>query len=168
MYKEYFDLTNKAFCRRFAGGSTFMSPQQTKSKARLTEVLSSADTIVTVTGPAGCGKSTMVFGALEGLPTTPVIARIARMQLGHDEVLELLLSEVVVKRQPAGTIQRFTEFRRLLKEFEDRGTQVFIVVEDAYRLGVDALTELESLTSTGDSGTSRANIVVMGPPELDD
>lgn len=162
MYKEYFGLTNETFCRRSRDGSAFMSPQQGKTRARLIEALSSAGTVVTVTGPAGCGKSTLVFEALDGLAGTPVIARIARMQLGHDEVLELLLSELGVKRQPAGTIQRFTEFRRLLKEFESQDKHVFIVVEDAQRLGIDAITELESLTSA-----SGASIVLMGPPEFD-
>jgi len=57
MYKEYFGLTNETFCRRSCDGSSFMSPQQGKTRARLIDALASADTVVTVTGPAGCGKS---------------------------------------------------------------------------------------------------------------
>jgi general secretion pathway protein A len=163
MYKEFFNLNSKVFCRHSNGGSTFMSTQQTQLRSRIAAALSSKDTIITVTGPAGCGKSMLVYSAIEALQITPVIAKIARMQLGHGDVLELLLSELGAIQQPIGTIQRFAEFKRLANDIQDKGSHLLIVVEDAQRLGMDALGELESLTSAGDCN---ASIVLMGPPEL--
>ena len=83
-------------------------------------------------------------------------------------MLDLLLSELEVEDPPAGTIQRFTEFKRVLKTWKDQGKRVFIVVEDAQRIGVDAISELESLTSESNGGACGASIVLMGLPEVND
>ena len=85
---------------------------------------------------------------------------------GHDEVLELLLEELGIE-MPSGTVQRFSAFRRLLLKYAEEDTRVFIVVEDAARIGTDALSELEALTAT-DAGVSEgANIVLMGDSGVD-
>jgi hypothetical protein len=46
------------------------------------------------------------------------------------------------------------------------GTAVAVVVEDAIRLGVDTLAELEALTAADTGDSIGANIILMGPPEL--
>lgn len=168
MYKDFFSLTNKVFGRSPDGAEAFMGSQQAKIRARLTDALSSADTVVTVTGPVGSGKTTLVEAALRAIPAKQVVARIARIKLQHDEVLELLLSELGVEHQPSGTIQRFSEFKRLLKQWQEQGTRVFIIVEDAQRIGSEAIAELETLTSVDAGGASGASIVLMGLAELND
>lgn len=168
MYKDYFSLTNNVFGNYPDGSEIFMGSQQAKIRARLTHALSSADTVVTVTGPVGSGKTTLVEAALKDIPGKQVVVRIARIKLQHDEVLELLLCELGVHQQPAGTIQRFTEFKQRLKEWQEQGTRVFIIVEDAQRIGSDAIAELETLTSVDAGGASGASIVLMGLAELID
>lgn len=168
MYKDYFSLTNNVFGNYPDGAEIFMGSQQAKIRARLTYALSSTDTVVTVTGPVGSGKTTLVEAALKAIPGKQVVARIARIKLQHDEVLELLLCELGVHQQPAGTIQRFTEFKQRLKEWQEQGTRVFIIVEDAQRIGSDAIAELETLTSVDAGGASGASIVLMGLAELND
>ncbi len=168
MYKSYFALKSELFRTDPSESSVFMGAQQVQVSVRLTEALSSGDTIVTVTGPVGSGKSTMVREALRAIPAKQKVARIARIQLRHDEVLDLLLSELEVEDPPAGTIQRFTEFKRVLKTWKDQGKRVFIVVEDAQRIGVDAISELESLTSESNGGACGASIVLMGLPDVND
>ncbi len=168
MYKDFFSLTNKVFGSYPDGAKAFMGSRQARIMARLTDALSSSDTIVTVTGPVGSGKTTLVETALKGISAKQVVARIARIKLQHDEVLELLLNELGVEHQPSGTIQRFTRFIRLLKEWQGQGTRVFIIVEDAQRIGADAIAELETLTSVDAGGASGASIVLMGLPVLNE
>lgn len=168
MYKDYFALTNKVFGRYPEGTEIFMGSQQARTKARLADALSSADTIVALTGPVGSGKTTVVEAALDAISGEHLVARIARIKLQHDEVLELLLNELGVDHLPPGTIQRFTEFKQRLKEWQEQGTHVFIVVEDAQRIGSDAIAELEMLTSADAGGASGASIVLMGLPELNE
>ena len=166
MYEANFGLKNRPFGSKAEGAGVFVGPQQAKIMTSLKQGLVASDAIVTVTGPVGVGKTTILSRALESISPGRMVAWVGRMQLAPDEVLELLLAGFGASRQVKGTIQRFAAFRRLLNERAAAGAQVAIVVEDAMRIGVDALVELEALTAadTGDAGS--ANIILMGPPEL--
>lgn len=165
MYETHFGLNKRPFRALAAGTDVFVGPQTAATMAGLKKALAGSDSIVTVSGPVGVGKTTLVRRALEAVGNKQTIISVGRMQLGHDEVLELLLEEMGSKL-PASTVQRFSTFRRLLKQRADEGTRVFIVVEDASRVGADALSELEALTAA-DAGVSEgANIVLMGGEDM--
>ncbi len=166
MYETQFGLTKRPFRALAAGSDVFVGPQTAGAMAGLKKALATPDAIVSVHGPVGVGKTTIVRRALEAIGAKQVIVSVGRMQLGHDEVLELLLEELGVE-MPSGTVQRFSTFRRLLLKHAEEGTRVFIVVEDARRIGADALSELEALTAS-DAGVSEgANIVLMGDAGID-
>ena len=161
MYETQFGLNKRPFRALATGSDVFVGPQTATAMAGLKKALSAPDAIVSVNGPVGVGKTTIVRRALDAIGKQQVIVTIGRMQLGHDEMLELLLEEMGVEL-PSGTVQRFTTFRRLIKQHADEGTRVFFVVEDVTRVGVDALSELEALTAS-DAGVSEgANVVLMG------
>ncbi len=166
MYEQHFGLKNRPFRVTATGPDVFVGPQTAKTMAGLKKALQPSDAIVTVTGDVGVGKTTLVHRALNALGTSRVIITVGRMQLAHDEVLELLLDELGTRQVPSGTVQRFSLFRRLLKGFADKGTRVFIVVEDASRIGADALSELEALTAADAGVSDGANIVLMGEPGI--
>lgn len=166
MYESQFGLQNRLFRALATGSEVFVGPQTAGAMAGLKKALSTPDAIVSVRGPVGVGKTTIVRRALDAIGNNQVIVTVGRMQLGHDEVLELLLEELGVE-MPPGTVQRFSAFRRLLLKFAEQDTRVFIVVEDAARIGADALSELEALTAS-DAGVSEgANIVLMGDSGID-
>jgi type II secretory pathway predicted ATPase ExeA len=167
MYETHFGLNKKPFRALATGSDVFVGPQTASTMAGLKKALTTPDSIVTVSGPAGSGKTTLVRRALEAIGDQRLVISIGRIQLGHDEVLELLLEEMGAE-VPTGTVQRFTEFRRLLRAQRDNGSRIFVVVEDAARVGVDALSELEALTATDAGVSDGANIVLMGDEELDD
>ncbi len=161
MYETHFGLKKRPFRAHAAGTDVFVGPQTAATIAGLKKAMANQDSIVTVSGPIGVGKTTLVRRALDAVGKKQTIISLGRMHLGHDEVLELLLEEMGVTL-PAGTVQRFTAFRRLLKEHAENGSRVIVVVEDATRIGTDALSELEALTAS-DAGVSEgANIVLMG------
>ena len=107
--------------------------------------------MVSLSGPVGIGKTISAARALDAVTSSRTTARIGRMQLGREEILELLLIEFDLAEKVQTTPQRFGAFRGLLNDKEDASERVFIVVEDACRVGVEGLQELESLTSA-DSG----------------
>ena len=167
MYETQFGLNKRPFRALATGSDVFVGPQTATAMAGLKKALSAPDAIVSVSGPVGVGKTTIVRRALDAIGKQQVIVTIGRMQLGHDEMLELLLEEMGAEL-PSGTVQRFTTFRRLLKQHADESTRVFFVVEDVARIGVDALSELEALTAS-DAGVSEgANVVLMGDDEAND
>lgn len=166
MYEAHFGLKSRPFGAKAQGAGVFVGPQQAKIMTSLKQGLVASDAIITVTGPVGVGKTTIVSRALESISPGRMVAWVGRMQLAPDEVLELLLAGFGVSRQAKGTIRRFAAFRRLLNERAAAGAPVAIVVEDAMRIGNDALAELEALTAADTGDASSANIILMGPPEL--
>lgn len=162
MYETYFGLKKRPFRALASGNDVFVGPQTATTMAGLKKALSTPDAIGAVSGPIGSGKTTIVNRAVNAVGEKRLIVTLGRIHLEHDEVLELLLDEMGANPMPVGTVQRFTKFRRLLQEQSKNNTRVVIVVEDAPRIGVQALAELEALTAT-DAGVSEgANIVLMG------
>ena len=166
MYEQHFGLTEKPFRPNATGSAVFVGPQQSRVLLSLKKGLTATDAVIVVSGPAGVGKTTIVTRALETRKSRQMVAWIGRMHLAPDEVLELLLAGFGVQRRPPSTIQRFAKFKRLLTDWAASDVRVVIVVEDAARVGDDALLELESLTASDTGDGSGANIVLMGSPEF--
>lgn len=166
MYETHFGLKKRPFRALALGNDVFIGPQTAAAMAAIKKALATPDAIAAVTGPVGGGKTTVVGRAIDGLGRKCVTVPVGRIKLGTDEVLELLLGELGVDDMPPSTVQRFTVFRRLLKKFADDETQVVVVVEDAVRVGVDSLSELEALTAADAGVSDGANIVLMGDENL--
>ena len=167
MYETHFGLKKRPFRALTLGNDVFIGPQTAATMAGVKKALAAPDAIAAVSGAVGGGKTTVVGRALDGLGTTRVKIPVGRIKLGHDEVLELLLEELGVEKPPPGTVQRFTLFRRMLKDFADKETRVVVVVEDAARIGADALSELEALTAADAGVSDGANVVLMGDEDID-
>lgn len=166
MYEKHFGLKTRPFRSSLEASGIFVGPAQVKVMANLKKALAAPDAVASVTGSVGVGKTTVVNRSLEAVTSKRAVARVGRMQLAADEVLELLLTEFNVSRQPNGTIQRFAAFKRLLHDWAIGGTRAFIIVEDAERIGNDALIELEALTAADSGDSAGASIVLMGQPSL--
>jgi len=168
MYQKHFGLKTKPFGANAEGPAVFVGPQQTQVINGLKKGLSALDSVVAVSGPVGVGKTTIVSHALESLSPGRMVAMVGRMKLAPDEVLELLLTDFGISLQATGTIQRFAAFQLFLTERAAAGAQVAIIVEDAQRVGLDALVELESLTAADSGDATGANIILMGQLELNE
>jgi len=166
MYEAHYGLKSRPFGSKAEGAGVFSGPRQVETMTSIKKGLKALDAVVTVTGPVGVGKTSIVGRALDTISPNRMAAWVGRMQLAPDEVLQLLLAGFGIKRQANGTIQRFALFRRLLAERAAAGAPVAIVVEDAQRIGVDALAELEALTAADTGDGMSANIILMGQPEL--
>ena len=166
MYEAHFGLTSGTFGTKAEGPAVFVGPQQADLIAGIHKGLAARDAIVTVTGPVGVGKTTVVNRALETIHPGRMAAWVGRMAISSEEVLELLLAGFGFKRKTNSTLQRFAAFRRLLHERASTGIPVAIVIEDARKLGPAALAEVEALTAADTADGGGANIILMGEPGL--
>ena len=166
MYETHFGLKKRPFRAHARGNDVFIGPQSATTIAGIKKGFAVPDGIVAVAGPIGSGKTTLAHRALEGVGAKRVVVTVGRISLDHDEVLELLLEGLGVQDLPPGTVQRFTLFRRKLEKLAKDGTRVLVVVEDAARIGVEALSELESLTASDTGASEGAGVVLMGEADL--
>lgn len=166
MYEQHFGLKKRPFSVKATGTEVFVGPQTAKTMAGFRKALAAPDAVVTVSGAAGTGKTTLVERALDAIGSKYKTIRVGRVRMNASDVLESLLIVLGVNERPSGTIQRFTALRKKLKDLQDNKTRVFIIVEDALRAGTETLAELEALT-VGDAGESDgASIVLMGDERL--
>ena len=168
MYVQHFGLKKRPFRANATGTDVFVGPQTVTAIAGLKTALQGNDSVVVVYGPVGSGKSTLVTRALEAVGEDRIIVKISRMRLNSDDVLEHLLAELGADEIPSGTIRKFTAFRQRLKDLEASQTRVFVVVEDAPRLGVDTLAELEAVTAEDAGESGGASLVLMGDEHIDE
>lgn len=168
MYEQHFGLRKKLFRAVAVGPNVFVGPQTATAMASLKKALKSDGAIVTVSGPAGSGKTTLVGKALMAIGDSKTTILIGRIRLSIEDVLDLLLKELEVKPVPKGTLQKFAALRETLRELESRNSRLIVVVEDAARMGAETLAELEALTATDAGPSEGANIVLMADEQLDD
>lgn len=166
MYERHFGLKKRPFRASANGSDVFVGPHIAATMAGLKKALIANDAIVTVSGPVGSGKTTLVNRALESVSSNQKTILITRMRLSSNDVLEWLLDELGVEERPNGTIQKFALFRRHLKKLAESDTRVFIAIEDGAHLGADALAEIEALTAADAGESDGASIVLMGDEAL--
>lgn len=168
MFLKFFSLTHNPFRAKAEGSEVFIGPQQTALMSGLKKVLIDRDAVALVMGPVGVGKSIAVARALDTYPTAHEAIKFGRMTLSRDDILEHLISGLGGDCAGQSTPKKLAQLQGLLAEREDTDTRVVAVVEDAPRLGVEGLLELESLTSADTGETAGANLVLMGSPDLHD
>jgi type II secretory pathway predicted ATPase ExeA len=166
MYEKHFGLNRTPFRANAAGANVFVGPQTAKFMAAMKKGLAASDAIVVVTGDPGVGKSTLVNRAIDSVGSDTLVIRVARMRLGHDEVLDFLLEKLDAGETPASTIKKINLFRDLLAKRTSAGTRAFVVVEDAVRIGEDALAEFEALCAADADHPEGASIILMGDKSL--
>ncbi|HEX5789246.1 MAG TPA: AAA family ATPase [Woeseiaceae bacterium] len=166
MYVEYFRLQRKPFRANPKGAEVFVGPQTARIVKSMKAALVGGDAVVTVTGPAGIGKTALVARALDAWSQSLEVLRLPRAHLGHDEVVSFLLDQLAVNNAPVGMLRRVLACRAELTRRSRAGRAVCIVVEDAERIGEDALVELEALTSADGADDDGARMVLMGGERL--
>ncbi len=166
MYEKFFRLNRKPFRTNPKGAEVFVGPQTARIVQSMKSALVGSDTVVAVSGAAGIGKSTLVTRSLDGFTKNLNVLHMPRARLKHDEVLDFLLTHLKVEAPPASTIRRFLLCRDVVARLSQAGQGLCIVVDDAERIGEDALVELEALTCADGQDAHGARIVLQGSDNL--
>ncbi len=167
MYQEHFGLSKNPFQSIADGDGVFEGPEQAKVIADMKMALTAGDSIAVITGPVGVGKTTIVQRAMEKMGSERLVAILGRTQVGSDELVDLLLAQFGVVREPTKRFECLKTFNRILNDRAEAGERVYVVIEDAERLGAELLEELEALTASDGGVCAGANIILMGPQKLD-
>ncbi len=166
MYKKHFGLERRIFRGNAAGADVFVGPQTASILTSIKKALAAPDGVVTLTGPVGCGKSTVVAHSLGAISGKNAIVRVGRFPLQRGELLDLLFDHMRIQQRPQRGNQKLALFRQLLFNLAQNDSRMFVLVEDAPFLGLDMLAELEVVTAADTGPSDGAAIVLMGDDYL--
>jgi general secretion pathway protein A len=166
MYADFYGLKRRPFRTDPRGSAVFVGPQTARLMKCMNSALVGSDAVVAISGAAGLGKSTLAARALDAHADRVSVIHMPRAQLAHDEVLGFLLEQLGAETLPRSTIRQVLLCRRLIAEAEEGGKSICVLVEDATRIGDDALIELEALTASDGNEDHGGRIVLLGSGEL--
>jgi type II secretory pathway predicted ATPase ExeA len=143
-----------------------MGPRQQAVAANLSVALSTLDSVIVVTGPAGVGKTTLTTAALRMTHTRLALGWLPSTPTNGAELLEALLAEFGFNAHRIGRVERLQMWRQFLNEMNATDTRVFVIAEHADAMEVEVLRALESVTAADPNGCPGANVVLLGQAEL--
>jgi len=168
MYEAHFGLQGRPFDTGIAHEvDVFRGTRQTTiiDKAKL--ALAASDSVVTFCGPPGIGKTTLALAAVRSISTRLALARLSSLPTNANEMLELLLVDLGLNAHRASRIERLQMWRQYLEEMSATDTRVFIIAERTEEFTPEVLRALDALTGTDASGSTGANVVLLGHLGLD-
>ena len=166
MDQTLFGLDRIPFTALPRGSDVFIGPQTAGLVEALRPALETRDAVVTVSGPVGIGKTTLVNYALDALYPKKKIARVGRASLRVQDVLKSLLIVLGVENRPSDRDRGLVILRDALRQYAAAKVSVIVVVEDAPTAGTEVLAELAALTLADTDGSGGARIVLMGSGAL--
>ena len=168
MYEAHFGLQGRPFDTGIAHEvDVFRGTRQNTiiDKARL--ALAASDSVLTFSGPPGIGKTTLALAAVRSISTRLALGWLSSMPTNANEMLELLLVELGINAHRATRIERLQMWRQYLEEMNATETRVFVIAERTEEFAPEVLRALDALTGTDASGSSGANVVLLGHQGLD-
>jgi type II secretory pathway predicted ATPase ExeA len=168
MYEAHFGLKGRPFDTGIAHEvDVFRGQRQNAIIDKTKLALAASDSVVTFCGPPGIGKTTLALSAVRSTSTRLALAWLSSMPTNANELLELLLVELGVNAHRASRIERLQMWRQYLGEMSATESRVFVIAERTEELGLEVLRALDSLTGADASGSTGANVVLLGHQGLD-
>ena len=168
MYEAHFGLQGRPFDTGIAHEvDVFRGSRQNTIIDKTKLALAASDSVVTFFGPPGVGKTTLALSAVRSTSTRIALAWLSAMPTNANELLELLLVELGINAHRASRIERLQMWRQYLGEMSATESRVFVIAERTEELAPEVLRALDALTGADASGSSGANVVLLGHQGLD-
>ncbi len=168
MYAEYFGLAEPPFSIAPDPRYLYPSAQHQEALAHLAWGAAEGDGFIQLTGEIGSGKTTLIRRLLADMPEGIEIAFVFNPELSRRGLLLALLAELGLAKPPPGVDHRELVARlyRHLLAAHTRGRRVVLVIDEAQRLGPEALEEVRLLTNFETDRRKLLNVILVGQPEL--
>ena len=167
MYLEYFGLARHPFQITPDVQFFFDSRVHKRALATITYGLSKKEGFVVVTGEVGAGKTTLIEYLLaSGNLDSVVTARISTTQLEADNLLELLVGELGLRKSGASKAAFLRDLSSFFLRTTQRGRSVLLIVDEVQNLSPGALEELRMLSNFQNREQPMVQMLLVGQPEF--
>jgi len=119
-----------------------------------------------LTGEAGTGKTTLIRYMLSHFCSDKQVATIFSTNVSSEELLSLILLAFKVNRVNGGKTSKFDLLRSFLKREKKADRQVLLIVDEAQNLSLEALEDIQRLSSLEIETAPLISIILVGQPEI--
>lgn len=168
MYTTFFGLREPPFELRTDPRFLYLSSAHARARAYLYYAVVKRDSIVTITGEIGSGKSTLIEEVCLHVDQDCRIVVLHQTQLDDSELLKALLLNLGERDVPPSKAQTLDRIRSILVQRHEQGQKSILIVDDAQNLGAEAIEELRMLTDDECDGQRLLSLVLVGQPNMDD
>ncbi|GER06471.1 hypothetical protein GCM10007972_01750 [Iodidimonas muriae] len=167
MYLEYYGFDRPPFQITPDVNFFFDSSVHKRALATITYGLSKLEGFVIVTGDVGAGKTTLIEYLLShGDLKNIVVARISTTQLEAENLLELIASELELRKSGATKAAYLRDLNSYFLRIAQAGKSVLLIVDEVQNLSAGALEELRMLSNFQNRERPLVQQLLVGQPEF--
>lgn len=169
MYSRHFSLREAPFS--ITPDSAFFYPHEGVQAAlnMLLVALRSGEGFLKIVGEVGCGKTVLCRQLLKTLQGECVTAYIPNPDMGPDDLLMALISELGVDLSPPLNRHKvFNALRDCLLRHAEAGRRVVVCIDEAQAIPVRTVESLRLLSNLETEKRKLLQLVLLGQPELDE
>lgn len=167
MYLEHFGLARHPFQITPDVKFFYDSRVHKRALATITYGLSKKEGFVVVTGEVGAGKTTLIEYLLaSGNLKSVVTARISTTQLEAENLLELLVGELGLRKSGASKAAFLRDLNSFFLRTTQSGRSVLLIVDEVQNLSPGALEELRMLSNFQNREQPMVQMLLVGQPEF--
>ena len=144
MYLDHYNLKSEPFGVTPDPDFLYLSPTHKEALAAVIYGIRERKGFISVTGEVGTGKTTILRSALQHLDSEnekPIY--IFHSNLTFKEVLRTIFYELGIENVPHSTLERIRLLQEILIDEYDRGTNVFLVIDEAQKSGFDFVEKID-------------------------
>jgi len=170
MYEDSYGLRYKPFGIAPDPHFLFLTGQHREAATGLIYAILKHRGLMTITGEAGTGKTTILRAVLKAIGTSSVqVAYVAVPTLNPAEFLEFVLLQFrLLNAARANKAERLLAFERFLLKASEENRTVVLIIDEAHKLSKELLEEVRLLTNYNTRHGGLIQIVLAGQTELDE
>lgn len=167
MYESYYRLTGKPFQLVPDPSFFFGSKGHKRATAYLDYGVSRGEGFIVITGEIGAGKTTLVRHLFQKLATDKIHAiQIVTTHLGADDMLRMVAAALDLPHADSSKATLLVSIEGLLRQIDQGGKRVLLVIDEAQNLSPRAIEELRMLSNFQSETRSLLQTFLLGQPEF--
>lgn len=167
MYETHFRLTGKPFQLVPDPSFFYGSKGHKRATAYLDYGVSRGEGFIVITGEIGAGKTTLVRHLFQKLATDKIHAiQIVTTHLGADDMLRMVAAALNLAHTDSSKATLLVGIETLLRQIDQQGKRVLLVIDEAQNLSPRAIEELRMLSNFQSESRSLLQTFLLGQPEF--
>ncbi|PTN11416.1 XrtA/PEP-CTERM system-associated ATPase [Nitrosomonas aestuarii] len=167
MYESFYGFNAKPFQIKPDPSFFYGSKGHKRAMAYLEYGLSQGEGFIVLTGEVGAGKTTLMRNLFRRLESEKIIAiQIVSTHIDSKDILKLVAAAFGLKYADVSKAVLLLNLEQFLRQCDQQGKRVLLVVDEAQNLSSETLEELRMLSNFQTDEASLLQTFLLGQPEF--